>query len=303
LRPFLGRADARPCRERSLDRNESSSAGTEGIAGRRLVRGRAPQLQRDAPLWRVAGQSAFLRRRHHLASHRRQSQTSLWVDLAKPDAAAYYTCVAGSYIDSGFAIIRFEAPVLVLRNSSDPAAAAKAYKAVHATLMRYADQLGRRVYFLGDPELAKHVRLDGILVPSRFYHTMLASALKYQNRIERPGIGVGYAHALSPLMVQDTLRGIPSGTKAFFAVANWDSQQDELQRFMELNPENRRFLIDKSAEIARQGGAHFVIPLDGCAGFTPPAAVVDRCEILKVRSTEYNSVRCGDLVAIRNAQN
>jgi hypothetical protein len=238
-----------------------------------------------------------------ITSHRRQSQTSLWVNLAKPDAAAFYTCVAESYIDSGFAIIRFEAPVLVLRNSSDQAAAAKTYEAVRATLMRYADQHGRRVYFLCDPELAKHVRLDGVLVPSRFYHTMLASALKYQNRIERPGIGVGYAFALSPLMVQDTLRSIPSGTKAFLAVDNRDPQQDDLRRFMELDPENRRFLIDKSAEIARQGGAHFVIPLDGCAGCTPPAAVVDRCEILNDSSTEYNAVRCGDLVTIRNGLN
>ena len=238
-----------------------------------------------------------------IISHRRQSQISLWVDLAKPDAAAFYTCVAESYIDGGFAIICFEAPVLVLRNSSDPAAAAMTYEAVRAALARHADQHGRGVYFLGDPELAKHVRLDGVLVPSRFYHTMLASALKYQNKIERPGIGVGYAYARSPLTVHDTMRGIPCGTKAFFAVDNWDPQQDDLKRFMELDLESRRFLTDKSAEIARQGGAHFVIPIDGCAGCTPLAAVFDRCEILKDGSTEYNAVRCGDLVAIRNAPN
>jgi hypothetical protein len=72
-----------------------------------------------------------------ITSHRRQSQTSLWVDLAKLDAAAFYTCVAESYINDGFAITCFEAPVLVLRNSSDPAAAAMTYEAIRAALIRY----------------------------------------------------------------------------------------------------------------------------------------------------------------------
>jgi hypothetical protein len=236
-----------------------------------------------------------------ITAHRRQTTTSIWVDLSKPDAASFYMCVATRYIDDGFDVIRFEAPVLVLRNSVDPAVAAKAYEKIRAGLLSYSEENNRKIYFLGDPELTKYIPLDGVFVPSRFYHTHLESALKYQNKIERPGIGVGYAYSLSPLIVRDTVAAVPPGVKVMFAVDSWDPTQDDLRRFMELDEKNRRFLIRASAETARRGGAVFVVPVDGCPGCTPPAAVVDRCELLKDGSTEYNASRCEDAEDIKSA--
>ena len=236
-----------------------------------------------------------------IGSGARQGQSSVWVDMAKPQALGFYDCVGQMYLDRGFTILRFEAPTLVLRYSTDPGAAARAYQKVAADMRAYAARQGRSVYFIGDPDLARYLRLDGVYVPSRFYHTRLPSALKYQNRISRPGIGVGYSYALSPLIVRDTVGAVPQGTKVFFAVDNWDPSQDDLRRFMELDRDNRRFLITQSARNARLGGAYFIPPLDHCGGCIPREAVRDPCEVLRDSSTEYNAVRCGDLAAINEA--
>jgi len=239
-----------------------------------------------------------------ITSGRRQTSTTDWVDMAKPEAVAFYDCVAKSYIDSGINILRFEAPVLMIKNSENPGAAIKGFAVVAEHAKIYAGQKGDKIYFIGDAELAKHVHMDGIYTPSRFFHTTLASALKYQNKISRPGIGDGYSYALSPRMVEDTVGEVPAGTKVFFDVDHWDSKQDDLRRFMELDAENRRFLIQQSMRNARKGGASFVPPLDTCGGCTPRSAVVDECEKPPNPSpdyTEYNIVRCGDLAAVKEA--
>lgn len=236
-----------------------------------------------------------------VTSGRRQGRTSVWIDMAKPGALLFYDCVGQMYLDRGFDILRFEAPTLVLRYASDPERAAAAYRKIGADMRAYAARAERTVYFIGDPDLARYLRLDAVLVPSRFYHTTLASALRYQNRISRPGIGVGYSYALSPLIVRDTVGAVPAGTKVFFAVDNWDPSQDDLRRFMEVDRDNRRYLIEASARNAQRGGAAFVPPLDHCSGCVPREAVVDPCEVLRNDSTEYNAVRCGDLPVIDRA--
>jgi hypothetical protein len=232
---------------------------------------------------------------------RPQGQSSVWVDLSKPAAVSFYDCVGQIYIDRGFTVLRFEAPTLMLRYSAGPATAAEAFARVAVDMRAYAARRGQPIYFIGDPNLARYVHLDGVYVPSRFYHTTLASALKYQNRISRPAIGVGYSYALSPLIVRETVDRVPAGTKVFFDVDNWDPRQDDLRRFMELDHDNRRFLILQSARNARQGGAYFIPPLDHCGGCVPRDAVIDPCEVLPNGSTEYNAMRCRDLAVINEA--
>jgi hypothetical protein len=237
-----------------------------------------------------------------LTSHREQTATAVWIDMAKPEAVAFYDCLAQNFIDSGVAILRFEAPGLMLKYSMNEAAAAKAFAEVAAHARAYAAKKGERVYFIGDPAL-KSVHLDGVYVPSRFFHTS-AFALKYRNKIARPGIGVGYSYALSPVMVKETVAAVPAGTRVFFDVDHWDSSQDDLRRFMELDADNRRFMIQQSMRNARKDGASFEAPLDSCGGCTPRSAVVDACEKPANPSPdyrEYNAVRCGDLPAIREA--
>jgi hypothetical protein len=226
------------------------------------------------------------------------------VDMAarKPAAAVFYDCFAQSYIDSGIAILRFEAPALMLKYASNPKAAERAFGEIAAHARAYAAAKGAHVYFIGDPAL-KGIHLDGVYVPSRFYHTS-AFAVKYQNKISRPDIGVGYSYALSPRIVRETVASVPAGTRVFFDVDHWDSTQDDLRRFMELDAENRRYLILQSMRNAKKGGASFVPPLDTCGGCTPRAAVVDACEKPPNPSpdyTEYNAIRCGDLATIREA--
>lgn len=140
-------------------------------------------------------------------------------------------------------------------------------------------------------------------LPSRFFHTSAFSS-KYQNKIARSGIGVGYSYALSPFIVKETVAAVPAGTRVFFDVDHWDSSQDDLRRFMELDAENRRFMILESMSNARKGSASFEPPLDTCGGCTPRSVVVDVCEKPPNASpnySEYNAIRCGDITTIKQA--
>ena len=73
---------------------------------------------------------------------------------------------------------------------------------------------------------------------------------------------------------------------------------------MELDADNRRFLIRESARTARRFGALFMPALDACGACNSPDVVVDPCEKL-VRGapviTEYSADRCEDLPTIRDA--
>jgi hypothetical protein len=238
-----------------------------------------------------------------LTSHHQQLKSDVWIDPAKSGFVEYYDCIAKTYIDDGITAFLFEAPSLMIPASGNPAAAGKAFETVADNVHAYATGRGQKVYFFGEAALTKYVHIDAVYLPARYYHTTIEQ--KYQNRIARPGIGVGYSYALSPLMVKDTLASVPPGTKAIFvAVDHWDSKQDDLRRFMELDADNRRYLIQQSAKNARRYGALFMPALDACGGCNAPDIVVDPCEKLTRGSsviTEYSAVRCEDLSAIRDA--
>jgi hypothetical protein len=240
-----------------------------------------------------------------ISAGKAQTKTNVWVDLAKPGAVAFYECVGSAYINMGTSLIRFEAPGLMTKNSINPAAELKGFKQVQNYLHIYAASKGLSVIWGGDPVLAQHMHMDYVTVPSRFYHTFLQSALKYQNIISRPGIGVGYSYALSPLMVSDTVNSVPPGTKVFFNIDNWDSRQDDLRRYMELDADNRRFLVQQSVINAHRKGAYFMPDMDGCGGCTPVEVVVDPCELVLSQKTgtgtEYNAIRCNDLPSLKTA--
>jgi hypothetical protein len=171
-------------------------------------------------------------------------------------------------------------------------------------LKAYGRSIGRAVYISGDVDMLQgRVDIDAAYLPSRFYHTTIQQYKKYQNKISRPGIGVGYSYALSPQIVRDFHAKSPPGTRLFFYVDNWDPTQDELRRLMELDVANRRFLIVESAKTAHANGAYFIPSRNHRDGCIAPSVVGDRRELMPGRSdrTEYDAVRCEDEAAIDEA--
>lgn len=223
-----------------------------------------------------------------------------WLDLANPTARDYYLCVGTELIDRGFTLIGFPEHENVIAHASSKKEAIKNFVSLLETLRHYGAGKGETIYFSGDPasdDTAKEI--DFLYVPARFFHTSFAQ--KYQNKIIRRGIGAGYSYSLSPLHVQDVLATAPHNTKVFFYVDNWDATQDDLHRFMELDGDNRRYLITTSAQTAHKDGAYFIPNLLHCVDCIPAKVVGDKCEIRPDGKTEYDAVACGDLPAIKQA--
>lgn len=223
-----------------------------------------------------------------------------WLDLANPRARDYYLCVGSELIDRGYTLISFPEHENVIAHASSKPEAIKNFVSVMEALRRHGSEKGERIYFSGDPatdDTAKEI--DFLYVPSRFFHTSFAQ--KYQNKIIRKGIGVGYSYSLSPLRVQDVLATAPRHAKVFFYVDNWDATQDDLRRFMELDGENRRYLITTSAQTAHKYGAYFIPNLLHCVDCISAKVIGDRCEIRADGKTEYDAVTCGDTSAIKHA--
>ena len=235
------------------------------------------------------------------------SKTSLgsngeFVDISKPRVQDYYVCIGQISIDKDMVYLHFEAPSLVIRAASGgPESAYAAYKSVESRLREYAASKGKAVYFSGDMELAAHVPLEGMYLPSRFYHVTIPKFIPYQNRIPNPGVGVGYTYALSDRIIADTRKETPPRTRILFYVDNWDPKQDDLRRVMELDGVNRRKLYLLSAQNAIKGGAYFIPPLVLCQGCIAPKDVGDPCELLDSATSEYDALACDDLDGIRRA--
>lgn len=232
------------------------------------------------------------------------SQRSLgdtaWLDLARPEARDYYLCIGLALIDKGFTLIGFPEHENVIAHASSKPDAVTNFVSVFKQLRQYGESKGERIYFSGDPATdATVTEVDFYYVPARFFHTTFAQ--QYQNKVSRPGIGVGYAYSLSPRRVHDVMATVPPGRRVFFYVDNWDAKQDDLRRFMELDSANRRYLLSTSAHTARQGGAYFILNLLHCVDCIPASVVGDRCEVRPDGKTEYDAVTCGDLPTIKQA--
>lgn len=224
------------------------------------------------------------------------------VDLGLKSAQDYYICIGMLQIDMGISLLHFEAPGEVLNAASDRSLAISGYKTVMQALAKYAGSKGQTVYFSGDPTLAAAVSLDAIYTPARFFHTTVKSVLRYQNKIARPGRGVGYTYALSHAIARDTLSQVPSHTKVLFYVDNWDESQDDLRRYMELDPANRRELLVLSGQAAKEEGVYFLPPVIGCVGCVKITHVGDSCELrgdAAKQVSEYSAPICHDLDAIK----
>jgi hypothetical protein len=221
-----------------------------------------------------------------------------WLDLANPVARDYYVCVGMELIDRGYTLIGFPEHENVIAHASSKPEAVKNFVSLLETLRHYGTEKGERIYFSGDPATDDTVKeIDFYYVPSRFYHQTFAQ--KYQNKIARPGIGVGYSYSLSPARVQDVLAAAPRNAHVFFYVDNWDANQDDLRRFMELDRSNRRYLLTTSAQTAHRYGAYFIPPMLHCVDCIPAKVVGDKCEIRPDGKTEYDAVTCGDIPAIK----
>jgi hypothetical protein len=70
---------------------------------------------------------------------------------------------------------------------------------------------------------------------------------------------------------------------------------------MELDADNRRYLIAASSQTAHKYGAYFIPNLLHCVDCIPAAVVGDRCEIRVDGKAEYDAVACGDLPTVRRA--
>ena len=230
-----------------------------------------------------------------LGSHSDLGSNAVLVDMGKPRVQEYSLCIGQIQIDKGISYLHFEAPSLVLRASSSRSDAIEGYKRVQRDLRAYGKAKGMSIYFSGDADLAKVITLDGTYLPSRFYHTTIPKFVRYQNRTPEPGRGVGYTYALSNAIIEDTVADTPKGTRIFFYVDNWDESQDDLRRFMELDSENRRKLIDSLGPSRRQRRRLTSIPPLSCEGCVKPAHVGDRCELLPGGDSEYDAYSCGGL--------
>lgn len=217
-----------------------------------------------------------------------------WVDLSRPVASRFYDCLGRHFIDMGFDFVHFENAEGVIEHSARPAAAHAAYLRLAQDLRRYATSKGQPLYLSADHTLAAEAHLEAVYEPSRFYH--LGPAMRaFRNRIERPSHGVGYSYALSPVLIAAQQAKVPRSTTVLFYVDNWNSDQDDLRRMMELDGENRRFLISTSLKTARDHGAVFVPSLDHCVGCIPRGDVNDICEVLPDGRTQYDALACGDM--------
>ena len=223
-----------------------------------------------------------------------------WLDMAKPIARDYYLCVGTMLIDRGYTLIGFPEHENVIAHASSKPEAQRNFVDLLQRLRHYGLEKGQTVYFSGDPATDATVNeIDFYYVPARFYH--LTFAQKYQNRIARPGIGVGYSYSLSPAHVRDVMAAAPPRAHVFFYIDNWDSSQDDLRRFMELDANNRRYLLTNSAQTAHKGGAYFILPLLHCVDCIPAKVTGDTCEIRPDGKSEYDAVTCGDIPTIKQA--
>jgi|ERR1700722_6300341 hypothetical protein len=223
---------------------------------------------------------------------------AIWLDISKPETQDYYKCLGQIYLEKGFSLLHFEEAGHLVRDASSPEAAIEAYHRVFVHLSAYAKSQSLPIYFSGAHMLASAVDLSAAYIPARFYTVTVPEDVKYQNKITRPGHGIGYSYTLSSRIVADSKQEFGPAVKLLFYVDNWDPTQDDLRRFMELDPDNRRFLISASLAAARSHGVTFVPPLSTCVGCVPVSAVSDTCEILPAGQTEYNPLRCGDLALI-----
>ena len=229
-------------------------------------------------------------------------QRFVMLDMSKAEAQDYEICLGQIYVQQGFSFLQFEGMAGIIPHSGSPAAALAGYERIRNAVKDYAETMGTRIYFSGDWQFARELRLNATYDPARFFHTTIPELARYQNRISQPAVGNGYTYVLSPRIIAERVASVPSYTKVMFYVDNWDPEQDDLRRLMELGSANRRTLIVRSAENAAAGGAYFIPALYHCEGCGPKAEVIgDPCEILPNGKTQYDAYVCGDWPTIRQA--
>ena len=227
-----------------------------------------------------------------------------WIDVSTDAGRDFYECQGRKLIHAGYSLINPDGGGLVIKNAASPQKAVRNFNQVFASLKAYGQSIGRAVFVSGDVDMLQAgVEIDAAYLPSRFYHITIPQYKNYQNKVPRPGIGVGYSYVLSPRIISDFRARSPSRTRLFFYIDNWDPAQDDLRRLMELDGANRRFLIVESAKTAHAGGAYFIPSLNHCDGCIAPSSIGDTCELMPGRTdkTEYDAIRCGDEAAIKEA--
>lgn len=241
-----------------------------------------------------------------ITSQRLYSPGHYWLDPAQAEARDYLICLGKIFVDKGFRFINFENPEQVLAHSSNRDLALSNLRGVQGEINRYATTKGLGlIYWGGDPYLSHRIPLEAIYVPARFFHTTFAQ--QYQNKVNRPAVGRSeYAYVLSKRHIDDVKAATKPGTKVFFYIDNFDANQDDLRRLMELDRINRHFMLRESGRVARLSGVYFLPSLNHCAGCVPndPAIIKDPCHIVTSASpayTQYDAYECGDYEAIRNA--
>ncbi|MBK8013059.1 MAG: hypothetical protein IPK13_17100 [Deltaproteobacteria bacterium] len=241
-----------------------------------------------------------------ITSQRLFSPGHYWLDPAKAEAHDYLTCLGKIFVDKGFRFINFENPEQIVAHSSNPDLALSNLRAVQSEINRYASARGfGPIYWGGDSYLSHRMPLHAVYVPARFFHTTFAQ--QYQNKIKRPGVGSSeYSYVLSQRRIDDVKAATAPGTRIFFYIDNFDSDQDDLRRMMELDRTNRHFMLRESGRVARLSGVYFLPNLNHCAGCVPndPAIIKDQCHIVTTPDrayTQYDAHYCSDYEAIRNA--
>jgi hypothetical protein len=242
-----------------------------------------------------------------------------WINPARPEAQAYYLCLGKKFVDAGFNIIEFQNAAGIIEHTprAQRRDAIMGLLQVKKALRRYAGK--RPLYFAGDAALSRWMDTAIVYNPARFFHTD-AWGVKYQNRMPRVTpqghpIGVGYSYALSQAMITETIASSRKGVTIVFNVDNFDQTQDDLRRLMELDAENRRFLIMESSRIARRNGVYFAPPIAHCEGCVDKGNVSTTEHCMLVADAQgnsrldksgrplmaYNAHACGDHDAIRAA--
>lgn len=233
-----------------------------------------------------------------------QSHLFAWMDPAKPEAQLYFLCLGKFYIDNGFTMIGFTNPSGMLETHPDPDAVIASFKIIQAELNRYATSKSSnaKIYWGGDAATSRRIHTDYAFEPMRVFDTN-AWAKTWNNRVARPGIGSKeYSFTLSPKIIGDMKRLANPQTKILFYVDNYDGQDDDLRRFMELDAINRRFLMLESVRLAKSSGVFVSLPLNHCEGCIQADRTGDACHIIpSTKSTSYDALACGDIPTIRDA--
>lgn len=235
---------------------------------------------------------------HRLMVSDQYSGVYYWLDPTKNETQKYLICLGKSFIDAGFTMIGITNAYGIASRRGNIAETMAAFRAVQLELDNYAKEIGSVIYWGGEVVTTEDFKTDYAFEPMRVFD-LNSWGEGFRNKIYRPGVGVGYSFVLSEAIVVERKSHLKKSAQIIFYVDNYDGENDDLARFMELDAINRRYMISMSKFIAKKEGAFVSWPLSHCEGCIQPSRIVDSCNLIPNSNLSgYNAFACGDFPAI-----